>query len=195
MLVFISMMNVALTVGCVSSPRINSDHVDERQHSDEETLVGHVHHHNGDENLPETLWTVGKSEQLRQQMMAYRPEIQGRYREYFISDNLEWQKIQLPKEVVHNSSHKKVFQVNIDGQEQALIYSQTGEEEGWKFLALFSNQEDELAKEQHTYLFVIDEEQQPVVLELERLQEQIIYMKSDTAPEVQAILDLVVKEE
>lgn len=168
--------------------------VHDHHHEDEKSSVGHVHHHHhGEASLPETPWTIGKAEQLRQQMMAYRPPEEGRYQEYFISKSLEWQGVELPQQIVQNSSHAKRFQVTVDGQDQKFLYSQTAEEEGWKIVAIFSNQEDEQVQDKHTYLFVVNAKQEPVVLELQMLQKETIYLTTDVTPKIQDLFALAMK--
>lgn len=205
-------MSGALLTGCFSSslsqPNHSTEHhldhhkdyhedehhSDHDHHEDEKSSVGHVHHHHhGEASLPETPWTIGKAEQLRQQMMAYRPPKEGRYQEYFISKSLEWQGVELPQQIVQNSSHAKGLQVTVDGQDQKFLYSQTAEEEGWQIVAIFSNQKDEQAQDKHTYLFVVNTKQEPVVLELQMLQKEIIYVTSDVAPKIQDLFALVMK--
>lgn len=198
LLVCSGMMSAILLTGCVTKAVSDSEWLIEEQveyhhENHKEYPVGHVHHHQ-EEEQEETLWTLGKAEQLRQHMMAYRPPKEGRYQEYLVSKPLEWQSVQLPQQIIQNSSHSDILPIKVDGQTQKFLYSQTAEEEGWKIVAIFSNQEDELTRDKHTYLFAVNADQEPVVLELQMLQEQTVYVTSDIAPQVQELFTFVMKE-
>ena len=197
LLLLIGMMSSILLAACISRPQSHAeytlehrdtDHHEEDSHDETESLsVGHVHHHHV-EDLPQTPWTLGMAEQLRQQMMAYRPSDQGHYQEYFFSKPLDWQGIQIPQQITQEASHVPLLKVTVDGQAQELLYSQTAEEEGWKIVAIFSNQNDEQAQEKHTYLFVMMENQQATILELQTVQGGVVQMTSKVASELETIL-------
>lgn len=125
---------------------------------------GHGHHHHHGHTEDETLWSISKAEILRQTMITYRPAKQGQYKEYWVGKGLEWQGVALPDKAVTNIGQPPL-ETLVDGKPQALQYSQTAEEEGWKVVAIFSNQADQAASEHHTYLFIIKEDGQALVLE------------------------------
>ncbi|WP_169333662.1 DUF4767 domain-containing protein [Streptococcus ovis] len=186
-----------LLAACISRPQSHAeymlehrdtDHHEEDSHDETESLsVGPVHHHH-EENLPQIPWTLGMAEQLRQRMMAYRPSHQGHYQEYFFSKPLEWQGIQIPQPITQQSSQAPLLKITVDGRAQELLYSQTAEEKGWKIVAIFSNQADEQAQEKHTYLFVMKENQQATILELQTVQDGVVQMTSKVASELETIL-------
>lgn len=149
----------------------HDDHGSEEDHHSHEEGDSNDHHHHHDHQhvhgqaSEETLWNLRKAEVLRQTMITYRPVKQGQYKEYWVGTGLKWQGVALPDKVLTNIGDNSPLQTLVDGQSQALQYSQTAEEAGWKVVAVFSNQADQSASEHHTYLFVIKEDGQALVIE------------------------------
>lgn len=152
---------------------------------------GHAHHHDEAEH-EETPWSISKAEVLRQRMMVYRQPEQGRYKEYWAGQTVEWQGVSLPDQAIAVSGAQADYHLILDNQPAPIYYSETGQQEGWNLVAIFSNQDDQAATEKHTYLFLIHQDGRLAVAEPTKLEGQNLSLTTEVESSLLSTFETII---